>query len=167
MNQLPPKGRGLNPYSEEALALASEARGNAGMLSTSAPIGPERILSSGMTDKVEINDQPEKNFQYTLQNQKQNIISAVPQAQANAVRGVRKGSTDMSQQEYKAQELANQRMAEVLYANDGGSALMQINELAADPGQMRLFMQRIGESKLMAAGNNPQAGNFQSTQFYG
>jgi hypothetical protein len=28
-------------------------------------------------------------------------------------------------------------------------------------------MQRIGESKLMAAGNNPQAGNFQSTQFYG
>lgn len=137
------------------------------MLNTSAPIGPERINSSGMTDKVEVNDQPEKNNQYTVQNQKQNILSAIPQAQSNAIRGVRKGTTDMSQQEYKAQALANERMAEVLYANDGGAALMKINELAADPAQMKVFMNRIAEGKLMAAGNNPQAGNFQSTQFYG
>ena len=162
MNQY---GRG--PYAEEALALSSMARGQGAMLNTSAPIGPERINSTGMTDKVEINDQPEKNNQYVSQNQKQNILSAIPQAQANAVRGVRKGTTDMSQEEYKAQSFANQRMAEVLYANDGGAALMKINELAADPAQMKVFMQRIGESKLMAEGNNPQAGNFQSTQFYG
>ena len=41
---------------------------------------------------------------------------------------------------------------------------MKINELAADPAQMKMFMQRIGESKMMAAGNNPQSG-FQSTNF--
>ena len=164
---IPPKGQGLNPYSEEALALASEARGQAGMLRTSAPIGPERILSGGLSDKVEVNAQPANNQQYTLQNQKQNILSAIPQAQSNAVRGVRKQVTDQSQQEYKAQAFANERMAEVLYANDGCAALMQINELAADPGQIKQFMQRIGESKLMAAGNNPQAGNFESTAFYG
>ena len=158
---------GRGPYAEEALGLSSAARGQAGMLRTSAPVGPERLNSSGMTDKVEINDQPEKNNQYNLQGQKQNILSAIPQAQSNAIRGVRKGVTDQSQAEYKAQAFANERMAEVLYANDGGAALMRINELNSDPATMKLFMQRIGESKLMAAGNNPQAGNFQSTSFYG
>ena len=158
---------GRGPYAEEALGMSSVARGQGGMLRTSAPVGPERMNSSGMTDKVEINDQPEKNNQYNLQGQKQNILSAIPQAQSNAIRGVRKGVTDQSQAEYKAQAFANERMAEVLYANDGGAALMRINELNADPASMKLFMQRIGESKLMAAGNNPQAGNFQSTSFYG
>ena len=166
MQPLAPKGRGFHPAAEESLALASEARNQAGMLRTSAPIGTERMLSSGASDKVEINDQPFNNANYTAQNQKQNIISAIPQAQANAIGGVRKGNADMSQAEYKAQAMANERMSEVLYANDGGAALMKINELAADPAQMKLFMQRIGESKLMAQGNNPQSG-FQSTNFYG
>ena len=136
------------------------------MLRTSAPIGTERMLSSGPTDKVEVNDQPYNNTQHTLQNQKQNIISAVPQAEANAIVGVRKGTTDSSQAEYKAQSFANERMAEVLYANDGGAALMKINELAADPGQIKNFMHRISEAQMQATGNNPQTG-FQSTNFYG
>ena len=165
MQPLAPKGRGYHPAAEESLALASEARNQAGMMLTSAPIGNERMLSSGMTDKVEVNSQPYMNQNHTLQNQKQNITSAIPQAQANAIGGVRKSNADMSQAEYKAQSLANERMAEVLYANDGGAALMKINELAADPAQMKVFMQRIGESKL-AATNNPQTG-FQSTNFYG
>ena len=166
MQPLAPKGKGYHPAAEESLGLSSEARNQAGMLLTSSPIGNERMLSSGMADKVEMNAQPYTNQNYTLQNQKQNITSAIPQAQANAIGGVRKTNADMSQAEYKAQSLANERMAEVLYANDGGAALMKINGLAADPAQMRNFMQRIGESKLMAQGNNPQSG-FQSTNFYG
>ena len=83
---------GMNPYAEEALALSSAARGQQSMLRTSAPIGPERLQSSGPTDKVEVNDQPYNNGQNTLQGQKQNILSAIPQAQSNAVRGVRKGA---------------------------------------------------------------------------
>lgn len=165
MQPLAPKGKGFHPAAEETLAMSSEARNQAGMLSTSAPIGTERMLSSGPTDKVEINDQPYNNTQHTLQNQKQNILSAIPQAQSNAIMGVRKTGADQSQAEYKAQSFANERMAEVLYANDGGAALMRINELAADPAQMKIFMQRIGESKL-AATNNPQTG-FTSTNFYG
>lgn len=158
---------GANPYAEEALALSSAARGQQGMLRTSAPIGPERIQSSGPTDKVEINDQPYNNSQHTLQGQKQNVLSAIPQAQSNAVRGVRKQQTDMSQQEYAAQEFATQRMMETLYANEGGAALMQLAEATADPAAAKNFMQRIGEAKLMSTANNPQAGNFQSTAFYG
>ena len=73
---------GTNPYAEEALSLASVARGNEGMLRTSAPIGNERMLSEGATDKVEINDQPEKNFQYKSQSELQNAASRMPQQQA-------------------------------------------------------------------------------------
>ena len=158
---------GMNPYAEEALALSSAARGQQGMLRTSAPIGPERLQSSGPTDKVEVNDQPYNNNQHTLQGQKQNVLSAIPQAQSNAVRGVRKQQTDMSQQEYKAQEFASQRVMEALYANEGGAALMRLAEATADPAAAKNFMQRIGEAKLMSTANNPQAGNFQSTAFYG
>ena len=73
----------------------------------------------------------------------------------------------MSQQEYAAQEFATQRMMETLYANEGGAALMQLAEATADPAAAKNFMQRIGEAKLMSTANNPQAGNFQSTAFYG
>ena len=157
---------GQNPYAEEALAAASIARNQGGMLRTSAPIGNERMLSTGMTDKVEINEQPEKNANYSSQNIKQNMLSAIPQAQANAIQGQRKNNADLSQAEYKAQHMLTERMAQTLYANDGGAAVMQLNSLAADPVQMKEFMRRIGESKQMAMGNNPHT-KFQSTSFYG
>ena len=157
---------GQNPYAEEALQLASIARNQGSMTRTSAPIGPERLLSTGMTDKVEINEQPERNAGYTEESIKSNTMSAVPQAQANSIRGMRKQQTDISQQEYEAQELVNRRKAEVLYANDGGAAVMKMNALANDPVQGKEFMRRIGESKMMAQGNNPH-NKFQSTSFYG
>ena len=157
---------GQNPYAEEALAAASIARNQGGMLRTSAPIGNERMLSTGMSDKVEINEQPEKNANYSSQNVKQNMMSAIPQAQASAIQGQRKNNADLSQAEYKAQHMLTERMAQTLYANDGGAAVMQLNSLAADPVQMKEFMRRIGESKQMAQGNNPHT-KFQSTAFYG
>lgn len=157
---------GQNPYAEEALKLASMARNQGGMTRTSAPIGPERLLSTGMTDKVEINEQPERNAGYTMESVKANTGSAIPQAQANAIRGMRKQQTDISQQEYDAQMLLNTRKAEVLYANDGGAATMKLSQLANDAAQGQEFMRRIGESKMMAQGNNPQ-NKFQSTNFYG
>ena len=157
---------GQNPYAEEALKLASIARNQGGMTRTSAPIGSERQLSSGLTDKVEFNEQPERNNGYTQESIKANTMSAVPQAQANAIRGMRKQQVDISQEEYKAQELLNRRKAEVLYANDGGAAVMMMGELAADPPRMQELMRRVGESQMMAKGNNPH-NKFQSTSFYG
>ena len=156
---------GQNSYAEEALKLASMARNQGAMTRTSAPEGPERMLSSGLTDKVEINEQPEKNANYTLQGQKQNLMSAVPQAQANAVRGVRKQQTDMSQQEYEAQRQLADYKAMVLLANDGGAATMQLGALANDPVQQKEFGRRIAEARLQSERNNPQNG-YQSTNFY-
>ena len=60
----------------------------------------------------------------------------------------------------------NRRKAEVLYANDGGAAVMKMNALANDPVQGKEFMRRIAESKMMSQGNNPH-NKFQSTSFYG
>ena len=71
-------------------------------------------LSGGLTDKVEFNEQPERNAGYTEESIKSNTMSAVPQAQANSIRGLRKQQVDISQQEYEAQQLLARRKAEVL-----------------------------------------------------
>ena len=167
MQPLAPKGKGYHPVSEESLAMASEARGQAGMLRTSAPIGSEMMLSSGPTDKVGVNDQPYNNTIKEMQGMRQNMYSAIPQAQSNAVRGVNKGITDQSQAEYKAQQQLARYESEIPYANDGGSALMQINELAADPATMKNYMGLVADAKLQGTGNNPQTAFQSTTQYVG
>ena len=161
---------GPNPYAEEALLRSSVARNQPGMASK-VPVGNQPMLSSGPMDKLG-NPQAFNNSVHNQQSMQQNMMSAVPQAQANAVRGMRKDQVTQSQEEYKAQQLLATRKAEVLAANDGGAAVMQLNALMSDPASQSQFMQRIGESQLMAAGNNPHnpAGNnphnpFQSTNF--
>ena len=146
---------GQNPYAEEALALSSASRGLQGMVSPTPP-GPEAMLSGGPTDKVMANNQPYNNANHTGQSIQQNMMTSGFQTAANGIRGARKNVTDMSQQEMKAQQLLATRAAETLYANDGGAALMRVNQLMSDPASQQEFMRRIGESKLMAQGNNPQ-----------
>ena len=154
---------GQNPYAEEALALSSTARNLGGMVSPTPP-GPEAMLSGGLSDKPSANPQHYNNSNYNAQNMQQNMMTAGFQAAANATRGMRKTQTDKSQQENKAQQLLATRKAEVLYANDGGAAVMKLNALMADPPAQQEFMQRITETKLMAQGNNPQL-PYQSTNF--
>jgi len=151
---------------EGMLGKASIARNQGSMLRTSAPMGPERLLSQGMTDKVEFNEQPEKNQMYTSQNVKQNILSALPGAQANAIQGVRKDASDVAQQEYEAHKLLEQRKAEVLYANDGGSAVMKLAAIGSDPAAARNFMGLVSDAKMQSTGNNPHT-KFTSTKFMG
>lgn len=154
-NRMQP-GMGMGPYAEEALAGHTIARGDQGMFRTSAPIGPERINSSGPTDKPEVNAQPVNNMMHKQQEMTQNISTAMTQGVSNAVRGERKNQIDESQAQFKAQEQANKYMAEILYANDGGSALMRLNSMAQDPATIKNFMQRVGEAQLMSSANNPQ-----------
>ena len=154
---------GFHPVAETMLHKASEARNQGPMTRTSAPPGTERMLSSGLTDKVEINEQPQKNTMYDSQNVKQNILSAIPGAQANAIQGVRKDNADMSQAEYKANLLADTRKSEILYANDGGAALMKLATIGNDEASARNFMGLIAETKVQSAGNNPHT-KFRTTQ---
>ena len=142
---------GSNPYAEEALRLAEIGKGQEGMSRTAAPIGPNLQDSGGMS-KPTVNSQPFNNMRLMQQNMSENAKAAVPQTQAAAVGQVRAGVAELSDQENKAVQFKNERVAQMLYANDGGTATfrMAIPEVAAKVAQ------DVATQKVMAAGMNPQ-----------
>ena len=142
---------GQNPYAEEALRLAEIGRGQEGMSRTAAPVGPNLTDGGGMS-KPNVNTQPYNNQRLMEQNMSQNISSAVPAQQANALGQVRKGVAEQSDAEYKANEFKNERVAQMLYANDGGNATFQMGI----PEVAQARKQHVAEQKLMAYGINPQ-----------
>ena len=142
---------GQNPYAEEALRLAEIGRGQEGMSRTAAPVGPNLTDGGGMS-KPNVNTQPYNNSRLMEQNMSQNISSAVPAQQANALGQVRKGVAEQSDAEYKANEFKNERVAQMLYANDGGNATFQMGI----PEVAQARKQHVAEQKLMAYGINPQ-----------
>ena len=150
---------GQGPYAEEALRLAEIGRGQEGMSRTAAPVGPNLADGGGMS-KPNVNTQPFNNTRLMEQNMGENMRAAVPGQQANALGQVRKGIAEQSGEEYKANEFKNERVAQMLYANDGGNATfrMSIPEVAQQT------QQHVAEQKLMAYGINPQV-PFTSNRF--
>ena len=142
---------GQGPYAEEALRLAEIGRGQEGMSRTAAPTGPNLADGGGMS-KPNVNTQPFNNTRLMEQNMSENVRSAVPAQQANALGQVRKGVAEQSGAEYKANEFKNERVAEMLYANDGGNATFQMSI----PEVAQQTQQHVAEQKLMAYGINPQ-----------
>ena len=142
---------GQGPYAEEALRLAEIGRGQEGMSRTAAPIGPNLADSGGMS-KPNVNTQPYNNTRLMEQNMSENMRSAVPAQQANALGQVRKSVAEQSDSEYKANEFKNERVAQMLYANDGGNATMAMSM----PEVAQATQQHVAEQKLMAYGINPQ-----------
>ena len=155
----PLQSYGQSPYAEEALRLAEIGRGQQGMSRTTAPVGPNLTDGGGMS-KPNVNTQPFNNTRLMEQNMSENIKTAVPGQQANALGQVRKGMAEQSDGEYKANEFKNERVAQMLYANDGGNATfrMSIPEVA------QATQQHVAEQKLMAYGINPQV-PFTSNRF--
>ena len=142
---------GQHPYAEEALRLAEIGRGQEGMSRTTAPVGPNLTDSGGMS-KPNVNTQPYNNTRLMEQNMGQNFSTAIPGQQANALGQVRKAAAEQSDAEYKSNEFKNERVAQMMYANDGGTATyeMGIPEVALQRKQ------HVAEQKLMAYGVNPQ-----------
>ena len=150
---------GQAPYAEEALRLAEIGRGQEGMARTAAPIGPNLADGGGMS-KPNVNTQPYNNTRLMEQNMQQNITAAVPGQQAQALGQLRKGTAEVADAEYKANEFKNERVAQMLYANDGGSATFQMGI----PEVANKVQQHVAEQKLMAYGINPQV-PFTSNRF--
>ena len=150
---------GQGPYAEEALRLAEIGRGQEGMSRTVAPVGPNLADSGGMS-KPNVNTQPYNNTRLMEQNMSENIRAAVPGQQANALGQVRKDVAEQSDAEYKANEFKNERVAQMLYANDGGNATFQMSI----PEVAQQTQQHVAEQKLMAYGINPQV-PFTSNRF--
>ena len=142
---------GQSPYAEEALRLAEIGRGQEGMARTAAPVGPNLTDGGGMS-KPNVNTQPFNNTRLMEQNMQQNMTAAVPGQQANSLGQLRKGMAEQSDAEYKANEFKNERVAQMLYANDGGSATFQMGV----PEVANQVQQHVAEQKLMAYGVNPQ-----------
>ena len=150
---------GQAPYAEEALRLAEIGRGQEGMARTAAPVGPNLADSGGMS-KPNVNTQPYNNTRLMEQNMQQNISASVPGQQAQALGQLRKGVAEVADAEYKANEFKNERVAQMLYANDGGSATFQMGI----PEVANQVQQHVAEQKLMAYGVNPQV-PFTSNRF--
>ena len=150
---------GQGPYAEEALRLAEIGRGQEGMSRTAAPVGPNLTDGGGMS-KPNVNTQPFNNTRLMEQNMSENVRTAVPGQQANALGQVRKGVAEQSGEEYKANEFKNERVAQMLYANDGGNATFQMSI----PEVAQQTQQHVAEQKLMAYGINPQV-PFTSNRF--
>ena len=150
---------GQGPYAEEALRLAEIGRGQEGMSRTAAPVGPNLADGGGMS-KPNVNTQPYNNTRLMEQNMSENVRAAVPGQQANALGQVRKGVAEQSDSEYKANEFKNERVAQMLYANDGGNATMAMSM----PEVAQQTQQHVAEQKLMANGVNPQV-PFTSNRF--
>ncbi len=142
---------GTNPAAEETLRLSESQRQQPGMGRTAAPVGPN-LQDGGAMSKPSVNSQPYNNARLMGQNQQQNMSTAVPGAQANAIGQVRKQNAELSNAEHKAIEQKNRTVAEILYANDGGNATFQLGL----PDVAERIGQHVAEQRLMANGINPQ-----------
>ena len=155
----PIQSYGQNPYAEEALRLAEIGKGQQGMARTAAPVGPNLTDGGGMS-KPNVNTQPFNNARLIEQNMQQNVSSAVPAQQADALGQVRKGTAEQAGAEYKANEFKNERVSQMLYANDGGSATFAMGA----PGMAERVYKDVAEQKLLANGMTPQT-PFTSNRF--
>ena len=120
---------------------------------TSALPGPN-MIDNGAASKPMLNSQPENNARLMDQNIRQNTGTAGTQAASNAVRQVQTQGLEVTDQMVKAQEFARQRIAETLYANDAGAAMMKLNSISQSPDKAA-FMNDLAVSKSMAVGVNP------------
>ena len=123
-----------------------------------SPVRPgPNAYDQGGASKPSVNTQPYNNQRLAEQNQLQNIGSAAPQAASNAMGQVRSQTAAQSDQEAKAQLFAAERMSEALYANQSGTALMQMNAVMQSPEKAK-FMNGIATGKAMSAGMSPDLG---------
>ena len=143
----------VSPYSvaEESLGASSAMRGLGGMERTAAPKGPN-MFDGGPASKVTENTQPFNNARLMQQNIQQNTSAAIPQAASEAVQQGRKMQLVNDNQEYKANQLLEERKSEILSVMQAPATLAMGN---MSPPDMAKFRQDIATSKAMAIGVNP------------
>ena len=146
----------MNPYTvaEQTLGQSSIQRNLPGMVSKTQP-GPN-MFDSGASSKPSVNSQISNNERLSLQETSRNIESAAPQANVAAARQVGQQIDGASDAENKAQTFAAQRMSEVLYANDSGSALMKLSSM--DGVEQAKLRNDVATGKALAMGLNPDLG---------
>jgi len=132
------------PYAQNALNESSSNRGIPAMNSGVPPMA-NMDVDDGYT-KPYINAQPQHNTKLAMQEHMQNVTTARPQAAANAMGAVRKQVIDQASAEERPKQFMNAKMADVIYAQSGGGALMQLNSVMQSP-ERGAFMESIATSR--------------------
>ena len=143
-----------NPFrpAEMGLRTSEVALNQPGMSRTASPMGPN-AFDSGAASKPSVNAQPFNNARLQQQSVQQNILPASNQAQVNAVQGVRAATAQQSQAAYDAQKMAQDRIAQMLFANGEGSETMRLASM--NPIEKQAFEKDIATSRVMALGLSP------------
>lgn len=122
-----------------------------GMSRTSAPPGPN-MYDGGPASKVAVNTQSYNNQRLAQQNMQQNVAAAVPQAEADAIMGVRKRQLIADNAYHEAQSFAEQRKGEMLEV----MASPAIREMSKKtPVELQKMRSDVAISKAAAMGINP------------
>ena len=143
----------VSPFTaaEESLGMSSAMRGLGGMERTAAPKGPN-MFDTGAASKVQVNTQPFNNSRLMQQNIQQNTTAAIPQAASEAIQQTRKMQLVQDNQEYKANQMLEERKSEILSVmNSPATAALG----SMTPPEMQKFRNDIATSKAMAMGVNP------------
>jgi len=143
------------PYAQNALNSSSANRGIPAMNSGVPPMA--NMDDSGAYTKPYVNAQPQRQQQLALQEHQQNVLSARPQAAANAMGQVRKNVVDTASAEERPKQFLNAKMADVIYNNAGGGALMQLNSVMQSP-ERKAFVDSIATSRQMYTADAPELG---------
>ena len=158
---IPPKAI---PVARESLAISDAMHGLQGM--TPPNTGMYNSDDGGSFSKPYINAQPAENAFLSAQNQMQNVQTAAPQAAAGAMGAVRKGVTEQSTGQYRAQSFANEQMANVLDEMGAGQNLMKMNAIMGSEPERARFINDIETQQAMASSEAPDLGAERAQQGY-
>ena len=110
------------------------------------------MYDGGPTSKVGLNNQNCNNQRLADQNMQQNMIAGLPQAQADAIMGVRKGQLIEDNAAYKAVELAERHKGMMLEVMDSPA----IREMSSKtPIELEKMRSDVAITKASAMGINP------------
>jgi len=152
------------PVARESLGMSDAMHGLQGMTQPNAGLFPSD--DSGAFSKPYLNAQPTENAFLSAQNQSQNFQTAAPQAAAGAMGAVRKGVTEQSTAQYRAQSGLNEYMANILDESGMGQNLMKMNAMmGTEPGRAKLEND-VMTQQAMAAGQAPELGAEKAESMY-
>ena len=158
---IPPKAI---PVARESLALSDAMHGLQGM--TPPNTGMYNSDDGGAMSKPYLNANVSENQELARQNMIVNAQTAAPQAAAGAMGAVRKGVTEQSTQEFRAQEFLNEKMATQLDAAGLGQNLMQINAIMGSDPDRAKFVNDVETSRAMFSGQAPELGAERAQEQY-
>ena len=145
------------PVARQALPISDAQHGLMGM--TPPNPGMNNADDRGAMSKPYMNGQPQFAQQLAEQEMNQNFNTQAPQSAAAARGQVIAGVADQSEQEFKAQTMLNEKMAQTLDAEGGGQYLQMVNDVVQNGGREKL-MNDLAVTKAMFAGENGELGEY-------